>query len=105
MKLTNCSNADICYYQVQKGDNLNTITFKFNITSDLIIRNNCNIDLYDGEVIKIVRNAHTLHIVKPVDNIEKIAKLYNVEIDDLVKLNNLNSNRVFVGQVIQIPKR
>lgn len=102
MKLINCDNQDIVYYQIKKGDNINTIIKKFNIQNNSIIRNNPSIDLYEGEIIKIRRKANILHIVKPMDSLEKIATKYSTSVDELIKLNNLNSTRLFVGQVIII---
>lgn len=46
-----------------------------------------------------------IHIVKPKENLTKIAKQYNTTVDNLVKLNNLkNSDIIKIGQKLIIKK-
>ena len=102
MNLINCINGDILYYQISKDDTLNNILTKFNIKTNNIIRNNSNIDFYEGEVIKIVRNIGVKHIVKPMENLSSIANKYGVDIQTIINDNNLTSKRLFVGQSLKI---
>ncbi|MBQ7798655.1 MAG: LysM peptidoglycan-binding domain-containing protein [Clostridia bacterium] len=102
MKLVNCNQSEIILYQVQKEDTLNTILSKFSITSNNIVRNNPNIDLYEGEIIKIINKSRIQHIVKPMETLNSIATKYNIDEEILVKLNKLNSKRLFVGQTLII---
>lgn len=41
--------------------------------------------------------------VKPGDNLEKIARTQGVSVDLLKKLNNLGSDRITIGQELQLP--
>lgn len=43
-------------------------------------------------------------IVKQGDSLEKIAKLNNTTVDELVKINNLTNSFLKIGQVIFVPK-
>ena len=47
-------------------------------------------------------NDYCTHIVKPTETIEDISKLYNVDIDDIVKWNGLLTNKLFIGQNLKI---
>ena len=103
MELINCNTAQIVYVQVEKGDNLDIIAHKFNVDVHNITRNNPNIDLYEGEIVKINRNSRAYHIVKPMETLPTIASKYNTSIDELISVNNLVSKRLFVGQNLIIP--
>lgn len=48
--------------------------------------------------------ANNIHIVKEGENLWKIARLYKVDIDELVRVNHLESNRIYPGLEIVIPK-
>ena len=50
-------------------------------------------------------NASNYHIVQKGENLYRISKLYNIPIDDLVKLNNLGDIRVKEGQKIFLKKQ
>ena len=104
MEVINCNNANYVWYQVQKNDTLNIILEKFDVTKNNVIRNNPHVDLYEGEVVKVLKSTDILHIVKPRETLEAVAQKYNITIDDLVKLNHLSSKRLFVGQSLIIPK-
>jgi len=104
MKLTNCNQDDIVFYQVQKNDDMNAILTKFNIKLNNLVRNNTSIELYEGEIIKIERNKGIQHIVKPMETLSAIAEKYNVSVDDIVAENKLNSKRLFIGQILNITK-
>ena len=44
------------------------------------------------------------YIVKSGDSLWKIAQKYDVNVNDLIKANNLSSNVLSIGQTIIIPK-
>ena len=67
-----------------------------------IIRNNPNIDLYEGEIVKIMNKTGNYHIVKPLETLNTIAQKYGTTIEELIKVNNLNSKRLFIGQSLKI---
>lgn len=43
-----------------------------------------------------------VYIVKPLDTIEKISKLLNLEKEIIIKLNNLKTEKLFIGQRLKI---
>ena len=101
MELIECGKQNIVWYQVLKGDTLDMILTKFSNKSK-VVRNNPNIDLYEGEMIKIEINNNTNHIVKPMETLTKIANKYDKNIEDLIKLNNLKTTKLFIGQILKI---
>ncbi len=44
-----------------------------------------------------------VHIVKDGENLWKIARMYKVEIEELIRLNNLETDKIFPGKEIVIP--
>lgn len=102
MEIINCDTQEVVLYQVKYGDNISTICSKFNVGENNIIRNNPNINFYNGEVIKIIRKNSTKHVVKPMETLSIIALKYSVDVDKIIKINNLSSKRLFVGQTLII---
>ncbi len=88
-------------YRLQ-GENEKELYLKFNTSKDNVLRNNDNIKFYKGEWIKIKVNNFKTHIVKPMENLTKISKIYNVEEQTLKDWNNLNSSKLFIGQHLKI---
>jgi len=100
MEIIDCGQGKYFWYQVKKHDTISSIQQQFGVNSSAIKRNNYNTDLYEGEVVKIINKSNTLHIVKPMENLQTIAKIYNTSIEKLAKINNLTSNRLFIGQTL-----
>ena len=98
MKIEQYKNKTFEYVQIKQGQNLSTIMQQYSIPANAIIRNNANIDFYEGEVVKIIHKSNRCHIVKPMENLSTIAKKYNTSIEQLIKINNLKSSRLFIGQ-------
>lgn len=103
-------------YTVKSGDNLWRISKKFQVSVDEIKRANNLRDnrLQVGMKLEIPdRASNTVqtkrdgrskkqepiyHTVKRGENLFRIAKKYNISVDELKRLNNLTDNRVSVGQ-------
>ena len=102
MEIINCNTFNKVLVRVQKGDTLHSIAQTYNTSTHNILRNNSSIDLYEGEVVKIVRNTPKTHIVKPMETLNSIAEKYETTADILIKINNLKSTRLFVGQMIEV---
>ena len=102
MEIINCNTFNNVLVQVQKGDTIQSIAQNYNTDINSILRNNPSIDLYEGEVVKIVRNTKKIHVVKPIETLNSIAMKYNTTTDKLIKINNLKSTRLFVGQMIEL---
>ena len=92
------------YYRVQQGDNFENILKRFNASSENIKRNNEKIPLYAGEWIIIKPNDFILHITKPGQNLNDVAKLFGVEPSKIMQDNQLNSAVLFIGQPLKIYK-
>ena len=48
-----------------------------------------------------VENYDT-HIVKPLENLNSIAEKYCTSVDELKKINNLKTDKLFIGQILKI---
>ncbi|WP_457625213.1 LysM peptidoglycan-binding domain-containing protein [Persephonella sp.] len=99
-------------YTVKRGDNLGKIAKKYGVSVREIIRENNLRKPYiirPGQKLKIpvkqkaVKGKCVLrHKVKRGESLIKIAKKYHVWVKDLRKINNLKSDRLYVGQVLCI---
>lgn len=98
-------------YVVQKGDTLYSIALKYGTTPNAIIRKNNlkNNTITVGQVLIIPgnlnRNSNTsnLYVVKRGDSLWSIANKFNVSINKIRMLNNLNSDILTIGQTLIIP--
>lgn len=98
-------------YIVQKGDTLWNISKKLGITVDEIKRlNNLNSNLlYIGQILKVpsfmtTEDTNIIYIVKPKDTLYSISKQYNIPVNEIKSFNNLESDKLSVGQIIKIPE-
>lgn len=94
-------------YVVKKGDSLFDIAAAKGVTvSQIKELNNLESDVLQiGQVLNIPSSSsgEINYIVQKGDNLYSIANKYDVTIDDIKKLNNLNSNILQIGQVLKIP--
>ena len=97
-------------YVVQKGDSLYSIARVYGITVDELKRlNNLTSNMLDiGQVLKISSlnnnvNVGNTYTVQKGDNLYSIARTYGVTVDDLKRVNNLISNTLSIGQILNIP--
>lgn len=97
-------------YVVKKGDSLYKIAKEYDTTiNELIKLNNLsNTNLSIGQILKIptVKSEEPdyLYTVKSGDSLYKIAREYNTTVDELMKLNNLSSISLSIGQTLKIPQ-
>ena len=89
-------------YIVKKGDSLYSIANKYNTTvSELKKINGLVSDtLSIGQRLKIpvVDSSSNYYIVKVGDTLYSISKKYNMSVEELKSINNLNSDNLYVGQ-------
>ena len=95
-------------YIVEKGDSLYKIAQKFGTTvNNLIKLNNLkSTDLSIGQkliVPQIVEQLQQLYVVVAGDSLYKIAQKFNTTVDEIVKLNNLTSTNLSIGQKLKLP--
>lgn len=116
LRLPESLNSDIILYKVKAGDTLWSISEKIlgygPKYNDIMILNNLTSDvIYPGQILKISINeivSPEVYIVKPKDTLWKIAK---ETLDDgrrykeIMKLNNLNSEDIRVGQRLILPEK
>jgi len=89
------------WYRVGGEQSVSELEQKFNAQ---ILRNNTKLDLYQGEWVRVQVNDFITHIVKPTELLCKIAELYNIEKEKLIKDNNLESEKLFIGQCLKVYK-
>lgn len=111
-------------YTVKKGDTLYTIAKNNNISVDTLIKDNAltNNNLSIGQILKIRTNNigevlecfgedyipnddknYITYTVKKGDSLYKIANNYNTSVSNIMKLNNLKSTSLSIGQILKIP--
>ena len=99
------------YYIVKKGDSLWSIASKNNTTViELKSLNNLSSNnLSIGQLLKLPTNEQNNNIdnqntytVKKGDSLWSIANKYNTTVDNIKRLNNLNSNTLSIGQILII---
>ena len=114
------STQDITYI-VQAGDSLYSIANKFNTTVDRLklINNLQSNTLVVGQKLVVLDNvtdnygkscygtsyvepSYETYTVKKGDSLYIIAKKYNTTVDNLIKLNNLKTNSLSIGQVLKV---
>lgn len=100
MKIEMC---DEFFYRVNEDNE--KLFEKFNTSKENVLRNNNNLKFYAGEVVKIKLNDYVLHRVKPAETLKDIARIYDVEIQEIKIKNNLTLDKLFIGQEIKIYKK
>ena len=93
-------------YIVKKGDSLYSIANKYNTSvNELKKLNNLSSNLLSiNQVLKIpnITDNEETYIVQKGDSLYSISKKFNTTVDNLKKINNLNSNLLSIGQVLKI---
>ena len=97
------NNEVLDYYTVERGDTLYSISRKFNIPVNEIIRiNNLTSDILSiGQRLYLTENIsqdETIYIVQKGDTLYSISKKFNIGIDELKRINNLTNNDLYIGQ-------
>lgn len=100
-------NNDI--YVVKSGDSLWGISKRFGLTVDELKKlNNLSNNLLSIGQKLIVKNQESnptqvIYTVKSGDTLYRIANKYNLSVSELMKINNLSSNLLSIGQQLIVP--
>lgn len=97
-------------YIINRGDTINAISKKMNVSIENLIRNNLDIesnrDLKAGEIL-VVSNNEDQEIsikIKKGYNMYKISKKTGIDLNTLLSYNNLNKNSIIkIGEEVKIP--
>ena len=99
-------------YTIKKGDTLYSLSGRFKVPLARILRANPYIDIYNlqiGEQICIPKcptcNPFYLmsYIIKADETLLDILNRFGIELEDLLKYNNLNGMMLQAGSKLQIP--
>ena len=97
-------------YTVKVGDTLWSIARRFNTTvEDLMKYNNLSSDVINvGTILTIPNYSDTsinssMYVVKAGDTLWNIAKRYNTTVENLMMMNNLNTDLITIGQRLMVP--
>ena len=99
-------------YTVKSGDTIYGISKQFGVSAmDIYNLNNLtSSNIRVGQVLKIPTNQSTnpsnmfMYTVKKGDSLYSIAKIYNTTVSEIIKLNNLKSTNLSIGQTLRIPE-
>lgn len=101
-------------YTIKKGDTLYSLSGRFRVPLARILRANPYIDIYNlqvGEQICIPKcpNCNPFYlmtyIIKEDESLLDVLNRFGIELEDLLKYNNLNGMLLQVGSKLQIPVR
>lgn len=81
-------------YKIQKTDTQETLRKKFG---------NRNFGyIYAGKCIYIASSNALKYVVKPLDTLDKVCEKFHMNKDNIIKVNHLKTERLFVGQKLII---
>ena len=97
-------------HTVAKGNTLYNISKTYGVAPNVILQYNpeLNDGLKLGLKLKIPKveqkeEEFIYHIVKKQETLYQISKIYNVTVDDIIRLNKFKSEEISTGQYIKIP--
>lgn len=95
-------------YTVLKGDSLYSIAKKFDTTVETIKKlNNLETNILQiGKILQVpsLEEESKVYQVEKGDSLYSIASKFNTTVDLLKTLNNLTTNMLQIGQILQIPQ-
>ena len=80
-------------YRVNDGDTIGRLNAK---------GFECEDELVQGKYVVLKKVYNTYHVVKPCETLSSIAQKHNISESELIKNNNLKTNKVFIGQTLSL---
>ena len=109
-------NTNTQIHIVQKGDTLYAIANKYNTDVNTLkeLNNLNNNILYIGQQLlvpsnndasdeELESNKYTTYTVQKGDSLWAISQTFDITIDELIKLNNLSTNTIQIGEKLKVP--
>ena len=93
--------VDIIYF-VKENETLASVADKFNTTVEIIKEDNQITQASEGDILWIRKKNTMIYVVKPADTLVSISEKLNVTMDHIIKINNLKSENLFIGQKLLI---
>ncbi len=97
-------------HTVEKGNTLYNISKTYAVSPNIVLKYNpaINDGLKLGMKLKIPKvnqkeEEFIYHIVKKKETLYQIAKIYNVTVNDILRINQLNDEEISPGQYLKIP--
>ena len=116
--LSNDANQTFIPYQahiISEGDTLWSLGLRYNISYKEIAKNNSlkinspltigkELNIGNRDINRTIRSKKRtiLYSVKQGDSLYRIADIFNIEISDIKKINELKNNEISPGQVLKI---
>lgn len=103
-------NVPVATYTVERGDSLYSIANRFGTTVDTLkkLNNLTNNLLSIGQILKLpttedISTTEESYIVQSGDTLYSIARKFNTNVNELIRLNNLSDIALRVGQILKLP--
>lgn len=104
----NGESKEIVEYIVKEGDSLSSIAQKFGISLKTIQMANGltgKTKIKPGQKLTILPVSGMMHLVEKGESLGYLAKLYQVEVSEIIEFNELaQENKIFVGDLLIIPR-
>ena len=92
------ASANSFVYFPENKETIKSISEKFNVSENCVVSTATMPE--KGDVVFVNGNAKNVYVVRPLENLVKVAEKLNVNIETLKTNNNLKSNNLFIGQKI-----
>jgi murein DD-endopeptidase MepM/ murein hydrolase activator NlpD len=105
-KSNNQNRITITQYTVKQGDVIGGIASRNGVSvQTLLLANKMTVRslIRPGDILRIPSADGVLHTIAKNETVSKIAKLYGVAVDDILKANNIQQSALKVGQEILVP--
>ena len=81
-------------YQVKKGETIKQINARgYKVLSDFVS---------EGDTVVLEKTNTSTYVVQPLESLESICQKFKVSRGEILEKNNLKSDKVFIGQILNI---